>query len=103
MITEENDILNTLFQVRDEELAIITKQDKENLQEVNQRLRQEELEFKKTINYLPNVMQKNKRNIIDSFYRYLEVLNERNSYYDQKYYESGFKDAVKLILVTLSK
>lgn len=65
MLKEGNNILNTLFQARDEELAMITKQGKENLQEVNQRLKQEELEFKKTINYLPKVMQKNKRNIID--------------------------------------
>lgn len=103
MLYEEKDILNTLFQVRDEEIAIITKQDKENLQEVNQRLKQEELEFKKSINYLPKVMKQNKRNIIDAFYKYLEVLNERNSYYDQKYYEAGFKDAFKLMLIALSE
>lgn len=66
MLAEENDILNTLFQVRDEELAMITKQDKENLREVNQRLKQEELKVKETINYLPKVMKQNKRNIIDS-------------------------------------
>lgn len=49
MLTEENNILNTLFQVRDEELAMVTKQEKENLQEVNQRLKQEEIEFKKQL------------------------------------------------------
>lgn len=103
MLTEENDILNTLFQVRDEELAMITKQDKENLQEVNQRLKQEEVEFKKTINYLPKVMKKNKENIIDAFYKYLEILNERNSYYDQKYYEAGFKDAFRMVMIVLSE
>lgn len=48
-------------------------------------------------------MQKNKRNIIDSFYNYLEVLNEKNSYYDQKYYEAGFKDAFTLIMIALSQ
>ena len=103
MLTEENDILNTLFQVRDEELAMITKQDKENLKEVNQRLKQEEVELKKTINYLPKVMKKNKENIIDAFYKYLEILNERNSYYDQKYYEAGFKDAFRLAMIALSE
>ena len=46
MLTEEKDILSTLFQIRDEEIAIITKQDKENLREVNQRLKQEEVKFK---------------------------------------------------------
>ena len=64
MLNDEKNILNTLFQVRDEELAMITKQDKENLREVNQRLKQEELKFKETINYLPKVMKQNKRNII---------------------------------------
>lgn len=103
MLAEGNDILNTLFQVRDEELAMITKKDKENLQEVNQRLKQEEVEFKKTINYLPKVMKKNKENIIDAFYKYLEILNERNSYYDQKYYEAGFKDAFRLVMIALSE
>ncbi len=103
MLNDEKNILNTLFQVRDEELAMITKQDKENLREVNQRLKQEELKFKETINYLPKVMKQNKRNIIDLFYKNLEVLNERNSHYDQKYYEAGFKDAVKLMFITLSE
>lgn len=56
MLNDEKNILSTLFQVRDEELAMITKQDKENLREVNQRLKQEELKFKETINYLPKVM-----------------------------------------------
>lgn len=103
MLTEEKDILSTLFQIRDEEIAIITKQDKENLREVNQRLKQEEVKFKEAINYLPKVMKQSKRNIIDLFYKYLEVLNERNSYYDQKYYEAGFKDAFRLVMIVLSE
>lgn len=103
MLTEENDILNTLFQVRDEELAIITKQDKENLQKVNQRIKQGELELKKKINCLPKVMKKDKSNIINSFYNYLEVLNERSAYYEQKYYKEGFKDAFKLMLIVLGE
>ena len=31
MLNDEKNILNTLFQVRDEELAMITKQDKEKI------------------------------------------------------------------------
>ena len=48
-------------------------------------------------------MKQSKRNIIDLFYKYLEVLNERNSYYDQKYYEAGFKDAFRLVMIVLSE
>lgn len=76
MLTEGNNILNKLFQLRDEELAMITKQDKEDLQEVNQRLKQEEVELKKTINYLPKVMKKNKENIIDAFRLVMIALSE---------------------------
>lgn len=91
-------ILNTLFEARDEEIATITLKDKEELKETNSRLKQKESELKEIINENKNQA----RIILDLFYEYLELSNKKNAYYDQKYYKSGFKDAVGLLMICLN-
>lgn len=96
---EHLNILNTLFEARDEEIATITSKDKEELKETNSRLKQKESELKEIINKNENQA----RIILDLFYEYLELSNKKNAYYDQKYYKAGFKDAVELLMICLNE
>ena len=90
--------LNTFFEARDEEIATITSKDKEELKETNSRLKQKESELKEIINKNENQA----KIILDLFYEYLELANEKNSYYEQKYYKVGFKDAIGLLISCLN-
>ncbi len=98
-IEEHLNILNTLFEARDEEIATITSKDKEELKETNSRLKQKESKLKELINKNGNQA----KIILDLFYEYLELSNNKNAYYDQKYYKAGFKDAVGLLMICLNE
>ena len=92
---ETLNILNIIFDAREDDIATMTMKDKENLKQVKEKWNTKENNFKEIIsNEFENKIVKDK--IISSFYECLEVNNEMNSYFNQKYYESGFTDAVKL-------
>lgn len=101
---EENlNCLNVLFQARDEEIATITKEDREELKETEELLKEQEMSFRKTVEGIPSFMKQTKCEIMNLFYDYIEIFADRNSYFEQKYYEAGFKDAVGLILRSIKK
>lgn len=102
-IEENLNCLNVLFQARDEEIATITKEDREELKETEELLKEQEMSFRKTVEGIPSFMKQTKCEIMNLFYDYIEIFDDRNSYFEQKYYEAGFKDAVGLILRSIKK
>ena len=101
---EENlNCLNVLFQARDEEIATITKEDREELKDTEELLKEQEMSFKNAVQSIPSFMKRTKCEIMNLFYDYIEIFNDRSSYFEQKYYEAGFKDAVGLILQSIKK
>lgn len=101
---EENlNCLNVLFQARDEEIATITKKDRTELKETEELLEEQEMSFRRTVESIPSFMKQTKCEIMNLFYDYIEIFNDRNSYFEQKYYEAGFKDAVGLILQSIKE
>ncbi|MCI9017216.1 MAG: hypothetical protein HFJ53_08690 [Clostridia bacterium] len=95
--------LNVLFQAQDEEIATITKEDREKLKETEELLKEEEISFRNVVQSILSFMKQTKSEIMNLFYDYIEIFNDRNSYFEQKYYEAGFKDAVALILRRIKK
>lgn len=95
--------LDVLFQARDEEIATITKKDRNELKETEELLEEQEVSFRKTVESIPSFMKQTKSEIMNLFYDYIEIFNDRNSYFEQKYYETGFKDAIALILRSIRK
>ena len=102
-IEENLNCLNVLFQARDEEIATITKEDREELKETEELLKEQEISFRNAVQSIPSFMKQTKCEIMNLFYYYIEIFADRNSYFEQKYYEAGFKDAVGLILRSIKK
>lgn len=99
-IGEELNILNTLFEARDEYIATLSEKDIINLKDSEELLAKKEIEFNKVIENIPTAT---KDKIIKIFCESKDALIERDSYFDKKYYETGFKDAIELIITSIKK
>lgn len=81
-IEENLNCLNVLFQTRDEEIATITKEDKKELNETEELLKEQEVSFRNAVQSIPSFMKQTKCEIMNLFYDYLEIFTERNSCFE---------------------
>ena len=87
-----NNIINNWLNYREEELSVLTENDKNyNI------FFDEHLE-----NIIKNVSPNNKKYVINQLDQLDKEFSDYTFYWNQKYYKSGFKDAIKLLLFGIS-
>lgn len=92
-----HDMVDVIYKAREDDLANLTEEDKNNMKEINNKINQKYLDYKNSLDNIPNGLRITKREIIDKFNDYLDVLKEREYYNNEKYYKEGLKDGVNLI------
>lgn len=90
-------MLDTIYNAREDDLAILTEQDKQNMKKINDKINQKYLDYKITLDNIPDSLKVTKREIIDKFNEYKETLVEREGYFNEKYYKEGLKDGISLM------
>lgn len=87
------DILNVIFEARDEEIAKLTETDKSYLSS--------HCNSSKTYNYLEKLINEycpdNAYDILSAIDDFISEINFENGYYNEKYYKQGFCDGFRLV------
>lgn len=102
MNVKETTALEALFCVRDRQLVCITDEDKEATKELTHKIQELEGKIRKELEKIQlkeDVVQK----IIDIFETYQTLSNDRNEYFNKKYYMAGFDDGEKMVLRNVNK
>lgn len=94
MKNNEN-ILDLIFNARSEELAKLTKEDREFLDSPEANINKNYQDF---IDSLENLPEETKNNIIEKVNTYSDTSDFIHAYYYKKYYKLGFSECLKLIL-----
>lgn len=94
MKNNEN-ILDLIFNTRSEELAKLTKEDKEFLNSPKVDAKKDYQNFKDT---LEDLSEEQKSNILEKVDKYCDTNDLIHTYYYKKYYKMGFSECMKLIL-----
>lgn len=94
---DSQDMLDIIYNARKDDLANLTDKDKKSIKKINDKINQKYLEYKNTLDNIPNGLRITKREIIDKFNEYTETLTEREGYFNEKYYKEGLKDGINLI------
>ena len=94
MKSNEN-ILDLIFNARNEELAKLTKEDREFLNSPKANINKDYQDF---IDSLENLPEETKNNIIEKVNTYSDTSDFIHAYYYKKYYKLGFSECLKLIL-----
>ena len=92
------DIVDIIYKAREDDLGTITLEDKKNLKEINNKINGKYIEYKNALANIPDEYKMVKREIIDKFNNYLEELQNREAYYNEKNYKTGFRDGGMLII-----
>ena len=88
----KNDILNELFCAREDELANLEKQVKDELLKEN-------IDINKSYEELLGILnQTYPLDILNKFNRYFEIKNYADALEIEKYYKEGVKDGINIIL-----
>lgn len=94
MLNLNKKILNTIFKNREEELYKNTYKSKIVNKNKNEK-------YYELINNIKNLKLKNDedyKEIINCMDNYLELINRENAYLNERFYKSGFKDGMNLVL-----
>lgn len=94
--------LEALFCVRDRQLVCITEEDREATKELTHKIQEQENKIREELTKIQlkeDVVQK----IIDIFETYQTLSNDRNVYFNKKYYMAGFDDGEKIVLRNINK
>lgn len=94
MKNNEN-ILDLIFNARSEELAKLTKEDREFLDSPEVDINKDFLDFLDSINELPKELQDT---IIEKVNTCCDTVDLIHAYYYKKYYKLGFSECLRLIL-----
>jgi len=94
MNNKEN-ILNFIFNAKSEELAKLTKEDREFLNSPRVDIKKDYQNFKDT---LEDLSAEQKSNIIEKVDKFCDTNDLIHAYYYKKYYKMGFSECMKLIL-----
>lgn len=95
---EQDDILDVLFRAREEDLYIKTEKEKRKQKDLFDKSRKCSDELDIAIDNIPDGFSETIANIKKCMSNKLECESEISSYYNQKFYKSGFRDAIKLLL-----
>lgn len=99
--TCNNDILNALYEHRENEEGIITSEVVEELKQTQTERKKKYKEFERKLkNYIKN--EEKSFEIIELLNQYEDVYNNEHGLYYKQYYKTGAKDMIKLILECLS-
>lgn len=96
------DMIDVIFLAREDELAKLTPNDKENLKEIKRDINLKYVEYKNALDNIPDEFIEIRRNIIDKFNEYIEELLNREAYMNEKYYKCGLRDGVMLMINLLN-
>ena len=91
------DMLDIIFKAREDELGKTTEEDKKNLKAIKSEINIKYVAYKNALDNIPNGFTNIKREIIDKFNEYIESINRREGYYNEKYYKEGLKDGLRLL------
>lgn len=97
MNNKEN-ILDFIFDARSEELAKLTKEDREFLDSPEVDINKNFLDFLDSINELPKELQ---NTIIEKVNTCCDTIDLIHAYYYKKYYKLGFCECLNLILTCI--
>ena len=92
---EKEAMLSKIFEIREDEVASISSNDKEFFKKEKIDLNNTYNELLEIINNIP-LNEKEKVKLIEKIDEYIEINNYRNSYFNEKYYKEGFKDGMQL-------
>lgn len=92
---DNENILDLIFNARSEELAKLTKEDREFLDSPEANISKDYHNF---IDSLENLAEETKNNIIEKVNTYSDTSDFIHAYYYKKYYKLGFSECLKLIL-----
>lgn len=94
-MNKKEDILDFIFDARNEELAKLTKEDREFLDSPEVEINKDFIDFLDSINELPNEVQDT---TIEKVNTCCDTVDLIHAYYYKKYYKMGFSECMKLIL-----
>ena len=89
------EIINEIFKERVEKIKNEFKFEDVKLEK--EKINEKEIQFKTAINNIPPALKETRRNIIDKFVEYTEILNEQYQQYYEKYYKKGVLDGIKIM------
>ncbi len=94
---EQDDILDILYIAREEYLYYMTEQEKNKKKELFEKHKKCSEKLDNAINNIPEGFTGTIENINQCMSNKLECDTEVSSYYNQKFYKAGFRDAIKLL------
>lgn len=97
-MNNKEDILDFIFDARSEELAKLTKEDREFLDSPEVNINKDFLDFLDSISELSKELQDT---IIEKVNICCDTVDLIHTYYYKKYYKLGFSECMKLILACI--
>lgn len=95
----DNDILNKIFEQRENEIYNISQNERELLAHKTK----EYSNIFISIDNIPNGFAETRKCITNSIEKFLETTNEIQGIENEKFYKEGFSDAIKLIFNCIRK
>lgn len=96
-------VLEALYCIRDKQLICITEEDEKIVKTLTQKIHEVESKIRKDIRNRINMSEEEANYILDIFQEYQNASNDRNAYFNRKYYMAGFDDGEKIILRNINK
>ena len=84
LMQNKNNMIDTIFKAREEELANLDKPDKSIMDK--EKLEQRHKKLMKEIETIPAEYDKNKKDIFNSLEKYCNSVDSVNAYFNRKYY-----------------
>ncbi len=99
MEKEELDMENIINEIFKERVVKMKEKLKFNapIFEETEELNEKEIQFRTAVNNIPTALKQTRRNIVDSFINYIEILDKKNQNYYEEYYKQGVIDGIKLM------
>lgn len=101
MCESKKEVLDNLFESRETNLYVLTKEDKKKIENLTKNNDTYE-ELFNIIEELPSDTNKLEK-VRDSLDSYIDRINIASSYENEKFYKFGFSDAINLILECICK
>lgn len=92
---EKEAMLSKIFEIRENDIATITDDDKKFFEREKINLNEKYNEILENIRNIP-IKEEEKVKLTQKIDEYIEINNYRNAYFNEKYYKEGFKDGMQL-------